>query len=53
MAHCKHLKGDGSSWYCCTLRKKRCAYQRYCAQKHAYLLDKCDKCPAFQEVDDK
>lgn len=41
---CKFVKGDGSTWYICSLSKKRCGYQRYCQEKKQYLIN-CDKCP--------
>jgi len=49
MARCKHLKGDGNTWYECSLKKGRCGYQRYCTQSHKFELDGCKKCPAYKE----
>ena len=49
---CKYLKGDGRTWYDCTFRNKRCAYQRFCSRTRRYLIDKCSNCPAFKKSED-
>lgn len=41
---CKFLKGDGISWYTCSLTKKRCGYQKYCTERKQFSVD-CQKCP--------
>lgn len=47
---CKYLVGDGTTWYNCSFRKKKCTYQRYCTITKQYLVDGCVKCPAFKQI---
>lgn len=52
MSECKYLKTHGSNnWADCTLRKKRCSYQRYCTTSGHFVTDNCVKCPAFKPDD--
>lgn len=46
---CDRLKGNGKDWYKCALTGKRCPYQRYCTEKHKFLIEKSESCPAFKE----
>lgn len=46
---CKYLKGDGKDWYQCSFLKKRCPYQRFCTDRHKFMIDGEQKCPAFKE----
>lgn len=45
---CKYVQGNGTTWYTCSLFKKKCKYQQYCTVKHQYVLDKCKNCPAYK-----